>query len=39
MARLFGLGWIVRGQRRRSVQVTAAWREGLAGAFGWMDSA
>ena len=33
-ARLFELGWIERGQRRRSVRVTAAGAEGLAVTFG-----
>ena len=32
-ARLFELGWIERGQRRRSVRVTAAGAEGLAATF------
>jgi len=32
--RLFELGWIARGARRRSVLVTAAGRDGLAGTFG-----
>jgi DNA-binding transcriptional ArsR family regulator len=32
--RLFELGWIEHGQRRRSVRVTAAGTEGLASAFG-----
>ena len=32
--RLFELGWIERGQRRRSVRVTAAGAEGLACTFG-----
>ncbi len=32
--RLFELGWIARGPRRRSVLVTVAGREGLAGTFG-----
>ncbi|MGH3157908.1 MAG: transcriptional regulator, partial [Streptosporangiaceae bacterium] len=34
-ARLFELGWIERGPRLRSVQVTPAGREGLAETFGW----
>lgn len=33
-ARLFELGWIEHGQRRRSVRVTDAGRDGLAGTFG-----
>jgi len=33
-ARLFDLGWIERGQRRRSVLITAAGAEGLAAMFG-----
>jgi DNA-binding transcriptional ArsR family regulator len=33
--RLFELGWIERGQRRRSIRVTEAGRDGLAGTFGW----
>ena len=33
-SRLFELGWIERGPRRRSVRVTPAGVEGLAGAFG-----
>jgi DNA-binding transcriptional ArsR family regulator len=33
-ARLFELGWIERGQRRRSVRVTPAGAEGLACTFG-----
>ncbi len=33
-SRLFELGWIERGQRRRSVRVTPAGIEGLASAFG-----
>ena len=33
-ARLFELGWITRGARRRSVCVTAAGAEGLAAKFG-----
>jgi hypothetical protein len=33
-ARLFELGWIERGQRRRSVRITAAGAEGLARTFG-----
>lgn len=35
-ARLFGLGWIERGPRPRSVLVTEAGRDGLAGTFGWV---
>jgi DNA-binding transcriptional ArsR family regulator len=34
-ARLLGLGWIERGQRRRAVRVTPAGAEGLAATFGW----
>ena len=34
-ARLFGLGWLERGSRRRAVRVTPAGAEGLAAAFGW----
>ena len=37
-ARLLGLGWLERGQHRRSLRVTPAGREGLAGTFGWADS-
>jgi len=33
--RLFELGWIERGQRRRSVRVTAAGAEGLGAVFGF----
>jgi hypothetical protein len=33
-ARLFDLGWIQRGPRRRSVRITAAGVEGLAFTFG-----
>jgi DNA-binding transcriptional ArsR family regulator len=33
-ARLFDLGWIERGQRRRSVQITGAGAEGLLTTFG-----
>ncbi len=33
-SRLFELGWIERGQRRRSVRVTPAGAEGLACTFG-----
>ena len=33
-ARLFELGWITRGPRRRSVLVTAAGTQGLADTFG-----
>ncbi len=33
--RLFGLGWIERGPRRRSVRVTEAGREGMTATFGW----
>jgi len=32
--RLFELGWIERGPRRRSVRITAAGAEGLAFTFG-----
>ena len=38
-ARLFALGWIERGRRRRSVVVTSAGAEGLAATFGWAASA
>ncbi len=38
-ARLFALGWIEHGRRRRSVVVTAAGAEGLAATFGWAASA
>jgi DNA-binding transcriptional ArsR family regulator len=34
-ARLFSLGWIERGQRRRSVRVTQAGARGLEDTFGW----
>ena len=34
-ARLFGLGWIEQGARRRSVRITAAGAEGLAATFGF----
>ena len=34
-ARLFGLGWIEHGARRRSVRITAAGAEGLAATFGF----
>jgi DNA-binding transcriptional ArsR family regulator len=34
-ARLFGLGWIERGPRRRAVRVTPAGAEGLTATFGW----
>jgi DNA-binding transcriptional ArsR family regulator len=34
-ARLFERGWIERGERRRSIRVTDAGREGLAKTFGW----
>ena len=34
-ARLLGLGWIERGNRRRAVRVTPAGAEGLAATFGW----
>lgn len=34
-SRLFELGWIARGQRRRSVVITDAGRAGLAQTFGW----
>jgi hypothetical protein len=33
-ARLFEVGWIVRGARRRSVLITAAGAQGLADTFG-----
>ena len=33
-ARLFELGWIERGSRRRNVRITAAGGAGLAGTFG-----
>jgi hypothetical protein len=33
-SRLFELGWIERGQRRRSVRVTPAGTEGMACIFG-----
>jgi DNA-binding transcriptional ArsR family regulator len=33
--RLFELGWIARGPRRRSVAITEAGRTGLAQSFGW----
>ena len=33
--RLFDLGWIERGPRRRSVRVTEAGHEGMATTFGW----
>jgi DNA-binding transcriptional ArsR family regulator len=36
-ARLFELGWIQRAQRRRSIRVTGAGRDGLAETFGWTD--
>lgn len=36
--RLFDLGWIERGPRRRSVRVTDAGREGLTSTFGWTDT-
>jgi DNA-binding transcriptional ArsR family regulator len=36
-ARLFALGWIERGQRRRSVQVTEAGAAGLSETFGMSD--
>jgi DNA-binding transcriptional ArsR family regulator len=38
-ARLFELGWIERGPRLRNVRVTPAGRDGLAGTFGWTDTA
>lgn len=38
-ARLFALGWIEHGRRRRSVVITAAGAEGLAVTFGWAASA
>jgi DNA-binding transcriptional ArsR family regulator len=34
-ARMLGLGWIERGNRRRAVRVTPAGAEGLAATFGW----
>jgi DNA-binding transcriptional ArsR family regulator len=34
-ARLLGLRWIERGNRRRAVRVTPAGAEGLAATFGW----
>ena len=34
-ARLFELGWVERAQRRRSIRVTEAGRDGLAETFGW----
>jgi DNA-binding transcriptional ArsR family regulator len=34
-ARLFGLGWLERGTRRRAVLVTPAGAEGIAVTFGW----
>lgn len=34
-ARLLGLGWIERGNKRRAVRVTPAGAEGLAATFGW----
>jgi len=34
-ARLFELRWIEPGQRRRSVRITVAGTEGLAGTFGF----
>jgi hypothetical protein len=36
-ARLFALGWIERGQRRRSVHVTEAGAAGLSETFGMSD--
>ena len=33
-SRMFELGWLERGQRRRSVRVTPAGIEGLASTFG-----
>jgi hypothetical protein len=33
-SRMFELGWIERGQRRRSVRVTPVGMEGLASTFG-----
>jgi DNA-binding transcriptional ArsR family regulator len=33
--RLFGLGWIERGTRRRAVQISPAGHDGLAATFGW----
>jgi hypothetical protein len=35
--RMFELGWIERGKRVRSVQVTPDGREGLAATFGWPE--
>jgi DNA-binding transcriptional ArsR family regulator len=37
-ARLFELGWIERGQRRRSVCITPAGADGLAATFGFRSS-
>lgn len=37
--RLFALGWIEHGRRRRSVVVTASGADGLAATFGWAASA
>jgi hypothetical protein len=34
-ARLFALGWIIRGPRRRSVLITPGGATGLATTFGW----
>jgi hypothetical protein len=36
--RLFDLGWISHGPRRRAVAVTGPGRDGLAGIFGWRDA-
>jgi DNA-binding transcriptional ArsR family regulator len=36
--RLFELGWIEHGHRRRSVVVTRTGRHGLADSFGWRDA-
>lgn len=38
-ARLFDLGWIERGARRRAVIVTESGTKGLADTFGWSDLA
>ena len=38
-SRMFELGWIERGQRRRAVRVTPAGAEGLAATFGWSPEA
>ena len=37
--RLFEVGWIARGARRRSVLVTAAGAQGLADTFGSLTEA